>query len=90
MTHDTNELAPGSPAEKGMEPLGRLVYVVPAEQLNAELGDELNLARFACVLWRNRVRFLLIVFAFAFTALVYVLSATEWYRSEVVLAPNSE
>jgi len=68
----------------------RYGYVVPAGMLIQEGGEELSLKKLWEIVWRGKWVILSITAAAATVALIYALSATEWYRADVLLAPAEE
>lgn len=69
-----------------------LVYVLSPEaaQARSAVADELDLAELGVALWRGRWVIALVTAVFAAAAVAYALTATPWYRSEVLLSPAEE
>jgi uncharacterized protein involved in exopolysaccharide biosynthesis len=68
----------------------RLVYVMPQEAIEALAKDEITLLELWAILWRGKWLIVGITAVFAIVSIVIVLSATEWYRADVLLAPAEE
>lgn len=68
----------------------RLVYVVPQEVITGPAADDINLSELWQALVRSRLLVLGITAAFTVIALAYAFLATEWYRTEALLAPADE
>lgn len=52
--------------------------------------DEIRLAELWGIVWSGKWRIIGVTLAFALLSVWYALSATEWYRAEVLLAPAEE
>jgi uncharacterized protein involved in exopolysaccharide biosynthesis len=58
------------------------------QQIDQNFADEeLRLAELWSIIWRGKWRIVGITFVFAVLSATYAVLATEWYRSEVLLAP---
>lgn len=68
----------------------RVVYVMPDDLMARPGGDEVSLPRMWQALVRSRLFVIGITAAFTLIALAYAFLATEWYRTEVLLAPTEE
>ena len=77
------KLPQGSPTEQ------RMVYVMP-EQAFGPVDDEISLRELWNVVWRGKWLIVAITAVFAIAAVIYALMASEWYRTEVLLAPADE
>lgn len=53
-------------------------------------GDEIRLAELWDIVWSGKWRIIGVTFVFALLSVVYAISATEWFRAEVLLAPADE
>lgn len=65
----------------------RLVYVMPQEAIQAIANNEITLLEFWLVLWRRKWFIVGLTTLFAVASVIYALIATEYYRSDVLLAP---
>lgn len=65
----------------------RLVYIVPAEPVQAE---ETSLADLWGIIWQGKLLIVVITALFAVVATTYALIVTEWYRVDVLLAPAED
>jgi uncharacterized protein involved in exopolysaccharide biosynthesis len=65
----------------------RTVYIVPEDVLGASKIDDLSLREVWNVIWRGRWLVVATTVVLASVSVAYALLATEWYRSEVLLAP---
>ena len=64
----------------------RVVYVVPREMLEAIGGDDpLTLMQVWSIVWRGKWLIVAITALFAVTGVIVALTATPWYRADVVL-----
>ena len=52
--------------------------------------DEIRLADLWNIVWSGKWRIIGVTFLFAVLSVVYAISATEWFRAEVLLAPAEE
>lgn len=79
MTTSSNMQRPGQDSD--------VVYVMPAE---GSVNDELSLIDLWNILWKGRRLIIASTAVTVLISLVYGFTATEWYRSDVLLIPNSE
>ena len=68
----------------------RLVYVMPQDAIPSYTSDEVSLLDIWNILWRNKWLIVGVTSAFMFVSVVVALSATEWFRADVLLAPAGE
>ena len=68
----------------------RLVYVIPEESSLRIDDDSIDVARIWNIVWRKKWLILAISGIFAIASIVYALTLTHWYRSEMLLAPADE
>lgn len=66
----------------------RVVYLLSKDAIHAD--DEVHLLDVLDVLWDSKWLITGLTTLIAAIAIIYALSATEWYRSEVLLAPAEE
>ncbi len=52
--------------------------------------DEIRLAELWGIVWSGKWLIIGVTFGFALLSIVYAMSATEWYRADVLLAPAEE
>lgn len=83
----TREVPQVNAAGDGKE---RLVYVVPEASYSGTRDSEINIRDLWDILWRGKWIIILVTAVFALGSVAYALMATEWYRSEVLLAPAEE
>jgi uncharacterized protein involved in exopolysaccharide biosynthesis len=67
----------------------QLIYVVPRRAIVGS-GDEIDLRQVWKILWQGRLVVIGVTAVIALAAVAYALLATEWYRSEVLLAPAED
>jgi LPS O-antigen subunit length determinant protein (WzzB/FepE family) len=65
----------------------RLIYVMSADAARADAADELDFLRLWRIVWQSRWLIATITALTAILALVYALSAKEWYTAEALLIP---
>ena len=65
----------------------RLVYVMPQDAIQRIAENQLTLVDLWRILWRRKGFIILITTLFAIASVAYALTATEWYRAEVLLTP---
>ncbi len=65
----------------------RLVYVVRQDALLADDADQFDLFRTWTALWKRKWFIAATTLTFALLSITYVVTAKEWYRADVVLAP---
>ena len=65
----------------------RLVYVMPQDAIRRIAENQLTLVDLWIILWRRKFFIIFVTTLFAIASVAYALSATEWYRAEVLLAP---
>lgn len=65
----------------------RLVYVMPQDAIRRIAENQLTLVDLWKILWRRKFFIIFVTTLFAIGSVAYALSATEWYRAEVLLAP---
>jgi uncharacterized protein involved in exopolysaccharide biosynthesis len=68
----------------------RLVYVMPQDAIQSYTSDEVSLLDIWNILWRSKWLIVVVTSAFMFVSVVVALSATEWFRADVLLAPAGE
>lgn len=68
----------------------RVVYVMPGASAGHADHDSIDLARIWNVLWSKKWLIAAVTALFAVTSIIYALTLTHWYRSEVLLAPADE
>jgi len=68
----------------------QLVYVLADQSLRGSANGEINIRQLWSILWRGKWVVILVTAVFALGSVVYALTATEWYRSEALLAPAEE
>lgn len=68
----------------------RVVYVMPDQAAWQQDDDSIDLANVWNTLWRNKWTIAGITAVFAIGTIIYALTLTHWYRSEVLLAPAGE
>lgn len=66
---------------------GRLAYVIPADAVQIDGGDRIDLLRLWWVLWRSKWPILGVAAIVVTLGMLYALFATKWYRAEVLLVP---
>lgn len=81
--------------ESQVKPVGdveveRLVYVLPEHSSSGAMDGEVNLRKLWNILWRGKWIIIAVTVVFALGSVGYALTATEWYRSEALLAPAEE
>jgi uncharacterized protein involved in exopolysaccharide biosynthesis len=67
-----------------------LVYILTPEAQREPGRGEMDLAELGSVLWRGWWVIALVTALFAAASIAYALTATAWYRAEVLLAPAEE
>jgi uncharacterized protein involved in exopolysaccharide biosynthesis len=83
---EEHEIGTGRSAQRGE----RVVYVMPGSPGIQAGNDSIDLARIWNVLWANKWIVVAVTAIFAVASIVYALTLTHWYRSEVLLAPADE
>ncbi|NHA15459.1 Wzz/FepE/Etk N-terminal domain-containing protein [Thioalkalivibrio sp. XN279] len=78
------KLHQGSPAGQ------RLVYVMPEQALGGLHDDHMGLRELWNATWRGKWLIIAVTSVFTVSAVTYALTASQWYRAEVVLAPAEE
>lgn len=68
----------------------RVVYVMPGDLGRQGDDDSIDLAGVWNVLWQNKWLIIVVTAVFSVASIVYALTLTHWYRSEVLLAPADE
>lgn len=68
----------------------RVVYVMPGASAGHPDNDSIDLARIWNVLWSKKWLIAAVTAVFAAASIIYALTLTHWYRSEVLLAPADE
>lgn len=68
----------------------RTIYVMPVSAEARSAADGVDILLLVRVIWAGKWLILGISTLFAVAAITYALSATEWYRAEVLLAPADE
>jgi uncharacterized protein involved in exopolysaccharide biosynthesis len=68
----------------------RLVYVMPQEVIQELTANEMSLLDLWRILWEAKWLLIGITAIFFTISVIYSLTATEWYRAEVLLAPAQE
>lgn len=68
----------------------RLVYVMPEPCYRGAGDSEINIRDLWNILWRSKWIIIAVTTVFALGSVGYALTATEWYRSEALLAPADE
>lgn len=68
----------------------RFVYVVPGTGASPADQDQLDLSIVAQAIWRGKWIIAGVAMLFALVAAALALSATEWYRAEVILIPAEQ
>lgn len=69
---------------------GDMVYLVPQEAILAYGSEAMTLLDAWNVLWRGKWIVMALTTLAAVSSIAYALSATEWYRAEILLAPARE
>jgi uncharacterized protein involved in exopolysaccharide biosynthesis len=83
--------APSDSANRSFPAGGeRFIYVMPEEAIRAFAEDEMTLSALWTIVWRGKWWIIGITAAFAIVSVVHALTATEWYRAEVLLAPAEQ
>jgi uncharacterized protein involved in exopolysaccharide biosynthesis len=67
-----------------------LVYILTPEAERAPGRGEMDLAELGSVLWRGRWVIAVATVLFAAASIAYAMTATAWYRAEVLLSPAEE
>lgn len=68
----------------------RLVYVMPAAPAPRDDMGGIGLLELCRLVWRRKWMITSIAAVFCLTSIVYALTATEWYKAEVLLAPTDD
>lgn len=68
----------------------RLVYLMPANAILERDYEEFNLSELWKTLWQGKSLIVTVTAACILSAIIYALTATEWYHAEVLLAPAGE
>ncbi|MFU8820498.1 MAG: Wzz/FepE/Etk N-terminal domain-containing protein [Gammaproteobacteria bacterium] len=68
----------------------RMVYVLPEYSSGRTIHSEMSLRDLWNILWRGKWIVISVTALFALGSVGYALTATEWYRSEALLAPAEE
>lgn len=68
----------------------RFVYLVPQGSVGDRKNPDISLLDLWDILWRGKWIVIGISFLFVAASIPYALSLTEWYRSDVLLAPADE
>jgi uncharacterized protein involved in exopolysaccharide biosynthesis len=86
-----DEKLPESHAKQNAGPVpedeGRLVYVMPVTSARPDVTDEFDLLSAWRILWRARWLIAVITALITTGALLYALTAKEWYSAETLLLP---
>lgn len=77
-------------APPGDRVVERLVYVMPDRSHGGTGYGEISLRDLWDILWRGKWIIISVTAVFALGSVAYALTATEWYRSEALLAPAEE
>jgi uncharacterized protein involved in exopolysaccharide biosynthesis len=72
------------------DPDSRPVYILSDQVYGAIPSDDISLRELWRILWRGKWVIVGVMTLFAIASVTYALMATEWYRSEVLLAPADE
>jgi uncharacterized protein involved in exopolysaccharide biosynthesis len=78
------------PQSQTRPPEDRLVYLVPHDVGALAGSGEISLAQMWRILWEQKWLIIAITTMAAMVSVAYALLATEWYRSEIVLAPAAD
>lgn len=68
----------------------KFVYVMPEDAIQALASDEMTFPEIWWALWNAKWLIIGITFIFGIGSIVYALTATEWYRAEVVMVPAEQ
>lgn len=78
------------PSASVADPDSRLVYVLSDQAYGGSPSDDISLRELWSILWRGKWVIFAATALFAIASVAYALMATEWYRSEILLAPADE
>lgn len=69
-------------------PCAQPVYVIRDEDLRSYVDDQMSLLELWRVLWQEKWLVVMITAVFVVVSITYSLTATKWYRAEVLMAPS--
>jgi uncharacterized protein involved in exopolysaccharide biosynthesis len=83
-----NEPLTGDGSQADKVSAERLVYVMPESAFGGSADVQINLRELWNILWGGKWLIIAVTTVFALSSVAYALLATEWYRSDVLLAPT--